>query len=153
MAPKFLIGSLCKDQMNAFTIWEKYRKVSDEIHILSYKKRNEVLHWEKPTDNNIELSVIFPMYNVAKYLPKCIETTTAWKAEYIEYIFVDDGSPDNCSEIVEQYAKRTRESNSSASKMVVVLLLVNMGWNTRKDIISDLSIQMIISILLCFENY
>lgn len=105
MAPKFLIGTLCKDQMNAFTIWEKYRKVSDEIHILSYKKRNEVLHWERSTDNNIELSVIFPMYNVAKYLPRCIETTTAWKAEYIEYLFVDDGSPDNCSEIVEQYAK------------------------------------------------
>ena len=104
--PAYLAGTLCKNDMNAFKIWESYRKISEEIYIVSCGSGEEILEWKRSCSSDIELSVIFPMYNIAAYLPKCIETTTAWGAEYVEFLFVDDGSPDNCAEIVEDYAKK-----------------------------------------------
>ena len=52
------------------------------------------------------ISIIIPMYNVEKYLPRCLDsvlnqTFTDWQA-----ICVDDGSPDNSGKIAEQYAAR-----------------------------------------------
>lgn len=106
LKPMYLVGTLRKDNMNAFRVWETYREIAEEIYIVSWEHGEEVLEWKHDPANDTELSVIFPMYNIAKYLPKCIETTTAWKAGYIEFLFVDDGSPDNCAEIVETYAKK-----------------------------------------------
>lgn len=106
LKPTCLVGTLCKNNMTAFKIWESYRKIAEEIYIVSWGQGEEVLEWKRALDNDTELSIIFPMYNIAKYLPKCIETTTAWDAEYVEFLFVDDGSPDNCAEIVEAYAKK-----------------------------------------------
>lgn len=53
-----------------------------------------------------EISIIVPVYKVEHYLPQCLDsimrqTFTAW-----ECILVDDGSPDNCGEICDQYAAR-----------------------------------------------
>lgn len=55
------------------------------------------------SDSSIELSIIFPVYNVEKYLPKCIETATAWKSPQIEFLFVNDGSSDNSRNIILKY--------------------------------------------------
>lgn len=104
--PKYLIGVCHKDEINVLNIWEAYRNYTEQMYIISWKQRDEVLNWKKNRENGIELSVIFPMYNIAKYLPQCIESVTEWKAEYIEFLFVDDGSPDNCAEIVKEYAKQ-----------------------------------------------
>ncbi|MFZ4455583.1 MAG: glycosyltransferase family 2 protein [Bacteroidales bacterium] len=52
----------------------------------------------------LRLSIIVPMYNVAPYVEKCIrslENQDIPKSEY-EIICVNDGSPDNCKEIVER---------------------------------------------------
>ncbi len=102
--PKVVVGTLCSHDVDSFIIWEKSKEFVDSIYLFGWgiEKPSEVLYWEK---NDIELSVILPMYNVAKYLPKCIETVTAWDAPYIEFLFVDDGSPDNCADIVAKYAK------------------------------------------------
>ena len=62
------------------------------------------MQWKK-RDSDIELSVVFPMYNVASYLDQCVKSVTEWDADYIEFLFVDDGSPDNSAEIIEGYAK------------------------------------------------
>ena len=53
---------------------------------------------------SLRLSVIIPMYNVAPYVERCIrslEDQDIPKDEY-ELICINDGSPDNCREIVEQ---------------------------------------------------
>lgn len=84
--PAYLAGTLCKNDMNAFKIWESYRKISEEIYIVSCGSGEEILEWKRSCSSDIELSVIFPMYNIAAYLPKCIETTTAWGAEYVEFL-------------------------------------------------------------------
>lgn len=51
-------------------------------------------------------SVIVPIYNVEEYLPTCIESVLGQTFSDFELILVDDGSPDNCPEICDAYAKR-----------------------------------------------
>jgi glycosyltransferase involved in cell wall biosynthesis len=53
-----------------------------------------------------KFSVIVPMYNVEKYLPKCIESIRQQTLRDIEIILVDDGSPDRCGEMAEDYARK-----------------------------------------------
>ena len=52
------------------------------------------------------ISVIVPIYKVEKYLPQCIESIIAQTYKNLEIILVNDGSPDSCSDICEEYAKK-----------------------------------------------
>ena len=52
------------------------------------------------------ISVIVPVYKVEKYLNKCVDSILNQTYKDIEVILVDDGSPDNCGEICEEYAKK-----------------------------------------------
>ena len=45
-------------------------------------------------------SIIVPMYNVERYLPKCVDSIRSQTLEDIEIILVNDGSPDHCGEIL-----------------------------------------------------
>ena len=60
--------------------------------------------------NNLpEISVIVPVYKVEEYLPQCIDSILAQTFTDFELLLVDDGSPDRCGEICEEYAgKDTR---------------------------------------------
>lgn len=51
-------------------------------------------------------SIIVPIYNVESYLPKCIESILNQTCKDYELILVDDGSPDSCPQICDDYAKR-----------------------------------------------
>ena len=51
------------------------------------------------------ISVIVPIYNVEDYLEKCIVSIQNQTYKEIEIILVDDGSPDNCGRICDEYAK------------------------------------------------
>ena len=50
-------------------------------------------------------SVIVPIYNIEKYLARCIDSVLAQSFTDYELILVDDGSPDNCPAICDEYAK------------------------------------------------
>lgn len=108
--PTYLFGALHAGKTSSFEIWDAYRKYCRTVYILTWAedRRTEALSWERRPGNDTELSVIFPIYNVEQYLPQCIETATAWDAEYIEFLFVDDGSPDRCAEIVRDAAQKDR---------------------------------------------
>lgn len=54
---------------------------------------------------NPKVSIVVPMYGVEKYLEKCVNSLIHQTLKDIEIILVDDGSPDKCGEIAEQYAK------------------------------------------------
>lgn len=49
------------------------------------------------------LSIVVPIYNVEKYLPKCIDSLLVQTWRDLEIILVDDGSPDNCGKICDDY--------------------------------------------------
>ena len=54
----------------------------------------------------MKLSIIVPIYNVEPYLRRCIDSILAQTFTDFELILVDDGSPDNCPAICDEYAKK-----------------------------------------------
>lgn len=52
------------------------------------------------------ISIIIPVYKVEKYLEKCIQSVINQTYENLQIILVDDGSPDNCGKICDEYAKK-----------------------------------------------
>ena len=52
------------------------------------------------------ISVIVPIYKVEQYLEKCLDSVIAQTYENLEIILVDDGSPDNCGRICDEYKLR-----------------------------------------------
>lgn len=52
------------------------------------------------------ISIIVPIYKVENYLRKCIESIINQTYKNLEIILVDDGSPDNCPKICDEYAKK-----------------------------------------------
>lgn len=52
------------------------------------------------------ISVIVPVYKVENYLRQCLDSLAAQTLDDIEIIIVDDGSPDGCPEICDEYAAK-----------------------------------------------
>ena len=52
------------------------------------------------------ISIIVPVYNVERYLEQCVDSILAQSYHNLEIILVDDGSPDNCPQICDNYAKK-----------------------------------------------
>lgn len=55
---------------------------------------------------NERISVIVPVYNVEKYLPRCMDSILAQTYQNLEIILVDDGSSDECPKICDEYERR-----------------------------------------------
>lgn len=55
---------------------------------------------------NEVVSVIIPIYKVEKYLPRCVDSIINQTYQNLEIILVDDGSPDNCGKMCDEYAKK-----------------------------------------------
>lgn len=55
--------------------------------------------------NSLLISVIVPIYKVEKYLDKCIKSIINQTYKNLEIFLVDDGSPDRCGEMCNEYAK------------------------------------------------
>lgn len=52
------------------------------------------------------ISVIVPIYKVEKYLDRCVNSIVNQTYKDLEIILVDDGSPDNCPEICDEWAQK-----------------------------------------------
>ncbi len=64
-------------------------------------------------NHKMKLSIIVPMYNVANYLVKCLDSLLEQDLSWSDYeiILVNDGSTDNCGEIAQQYADKYTNIN------------------------------------------
>ena len=72
-----------------------------------------------------KISVIVPIYNVEKYLRRCVDSILNQTFSDFELILVDDGSPDNCGKICDEYAVKDRR--------IVVIHQKNGGLSTARN--------------------
>lgn len=59
----------------------------------------------KKQDNDELISIIVPVYKVEQFLVNCIDSILAQTYRNIEIVLVDDGSPDTCGEICDEYTR------------------------------------------------
>jgi len=52
-----------------------------------------------------KVSIVVPIYKVEKYLDRCVESLVNQTYKNLEIVLVDDGSPDNCPAMCDEYAK------------------------------------------------
>lgn len=52
-----------------------------------------------------KISIIVPVYNVEEYIHRCIDSILAQTFTDFELILVNDGSPDQCGKICDEYAE------------------------------------------------
>lgn len=52
------------------------------------------------------ISIIIPVYKVEKYIHRCVDSVVNQTYKNLEIILVDDGSPDNCGKICDEYAEK-----------------------------------------------
>ena len=55
-----------------------------------------------------KLSIIVPVYKVEQYIHKCVDSILNQTFTDFELILVDDGSPDNCGKICDEYAQKDK---------------------------------------------
>lgn len=71
------------------------------------------------------ISIIIPIYKVEEYLRRCIDSVLAQTYTDLQIILVDDGSPDNCPKICDEYA--------STDKRVEVIHQKNCGLCSARN--------------------
>ena len=59
--------------------------------------------------NKIKLSIVVAVYNLEKYLPRCLDALVNQTLQEIEILCVDDGSTDSASQIIDDYEKKYPE--------------------------------------------
>ena len=64
------------------------------------------------------VSVIIPVYNVEKYLKRCVDSICNQTYKELEVLLVDDGSDDSSPEICEEYVKVDERISVIHKKMV-----------------------------------
>ena len=78
-----------------------------------------------------KLSIIVPIYNVEKYLPRCIESILNQTFREFELILINDCSTDNCKEICEKYKK--------IDSRIIVVNKKNGGVSSARNFGIDIS--------------
>ncbi|WP_049962657.1 glycosyltransferase [Ruminococcus sp. HUN007] len=71
------------------------------------------------------ISVIVPVYKVEKYLDRCIDSIVNQTFKDIEIILIDDGSPDNCSKMCDEWGER--------DSRIVVIHQENQGLSAARN--------------------
>lgn len=86
--------------------------------------------WSLFSMSSKKASIIVPCYKVEKYLPRCLDSLVNQTLQDIEIICINDGSPDRCIDILNDYEKRYPET-------IVVIDKKNEGvWRGRFDAIA-----------------
>ena len=80
--------------------------------------------------NNELVSIIIPVYNVEKYIEKCIKSIMNQSYKNIEIIIVDDGSPDNSKYIIEELQNEDKRIKLISQKNSGVSIARNNGIKT-----------------------
>ena len=79
----------------------------------------------KRPQNMFKVSIVIPVYNVEKYLHRCVNSVLNQTISDIEILLVDDGSPDKCPEICDELQKQYEN--------IVVIHKMNGGLSSARN--------------------
>jgi len=82
--------------------------ISDDEIYYDTISLNKLLR-EKNIEDEILLSIIIPVYNVEKYIKKCLNSIFKDFPIKTEVIIINDGSPDNSEKIINEFRKKYKE--------------------------------------------
>lgn len=77
------------------------------------------------------VSIIVPIWNVEPYIRRCLDSIISQTYPYLEVILVDDGSPDHCGEICDEYAKK--------DERIKVIHQANQGLSAARQVGLDMA--------------
>ena len=84
-------------------------------------------------NNPIIVSIIVPIYKIKEeYLEQCIESLVHQTYQNLDIILIDDGSPDQCGEICDDYAKQYESIHVIHQKNEGVAVARNVGMENAK---------------------
>ena len=84
------------------------------------------------SNGDIKVSIVVPVYKVEEYLDECMNSLINQTLKEIEIICVDDGSPDNCGKMLDEYAKYDDRITVVHQKNQGVSAARNAGINLAK---------------------
>lgn len=76
-------------------------------------------------NTEIDISIIVPVYNVEKYLPKCLDSLIYQNFSNLEIILIDDGSTDSSGKICDYYGR--------LDKRIIVIHQSNQGLSSARN--------------------
>lgn len=103
-APSFFIAII----FAMFLFYKKDIFFENEVKMAENNKsinENEISKEIKSKMNDL-ISVVVPIYKVENYLRRSVDSLINQSYKNIEIILVDDGSPDNCGKMCDEYAKK-----------------------------------------------
>ena len=118
-------------------------------------------------------SVIVPVYKVEEYLNQCVDSVLEQNFKDIEIILVDDGSPDSCPEICDEYSEKydcvkvlhkknggLSDARNAGIEVAVGEYLIFLDsddyWEGKyclKDVINSINNYNPDAIIYCLKNY
>ena len=87
-------------------------------------------------EQNIKVSILVPFFKVEKYVGRCVESLFTQTYQNIEYVFVNDCTPDGSMEVVHEYI----DKYNVASKCKVIVHEQNKGISaSRNDCLDNMT--------------
>lgn len=83
--------------------------------------------------NNVKLSIIVPIYNVAPYLKKCVDSLLQQDISDYEIILVDDGSTDNSGAIADELTAYPQPLPKRGGVLMKVIHQENAGLSAARN--------------------
>lgn len=109
MRPAMLSSTLCRTNPGLFCINDNEYLFSEERYQIKWELAH-ILPFPSVFEKQIrkkwkyKVSVIVPVYNAGRYLKRCLDSLLAQSLADMEIVCVNDGSDDNSSEILNNYA-------------------------------------------------
>ena len=103
------IKLISKNRKNILNEYQKFRKNYSRESIKSIETflgTKKITKEENKKEHDLLLSVIFPVYNTAKYIEKSLESVIKAAVPSMEILIINDGSTDNSEDIILKYVNK-----------------------------------------------